>query len=155
MTQLVSIRVDDPASSEARRLIKELDAYLESLYPAECNHLLPVEALRQPNVTFLTASVDGKTVGCAAYVNQGKEYAEIKRMYVMPEYRSLKIGRRLLQELESRAATEGLHLSRLETGVYQPEALRLYERAGYTRRGAFGSYRDDEPFSVFMEKRLK
>jgi putative acetyltransferase len=154
MMQAVTIRSADPASPEARRLIQELDTYLESLYPAECNHLLSVEALRQPNVTFLTASVDGRTVGCAAYVNQDGEYAEIKRMYVMPEYRSLKIGRRLLQELELRAAAAGLHVSRLETGVYQPEALRLYERAGYTRRGAFGSYRDDERFSVFMEKKL-
>jgi len=35
-----------------------------------------------------------------------------------------------------------------------PEALRLYEKAGYCRRNAFGDYRDDEYLSVFMEKIL-
>ena len=155
MTQQVKIQSADPASLDARRLIEELDTYLCSLYPDECNHLLPVEALQQPNVTFLTACLDGKVVGCAAYINHSGEYAEIKRMYVMPEYRNLKIGRRLLQELESRAIKAGLHINRLETGIYQPEALQLYARSGYVRRGAFGSYRDDEHLSVFMEKKLK
>ena len=47
----------------------------------------------------------------------------------------------------------GLPALRLETGVRQPAALRLYERAGYARRGPFGGYPDD-PLSVFMEKLL-
>jgi putative acetyltransferase len=42
---------------------------------------------------------------------------------------------------------------RLETGTLQPEALRLYETAGFTRRGPYGDYPDD-PCNVFMEKRL-
>jgi putative acetyltransferase len=41
----------------------------------------------------------------------------------------------------------------LETGPYQHQALGLYERLGYARRGPYGDYRDD-PLSVFMEKRL-
>ena len=42
---------------------------------------------------------------------------------------------------------------RLETGIYQPEALGLYRSAGYVEREAFGDYVPD-PLSVFMEKRL-
>jgi putative acetyltransferase len=42
---------------------------------------------------------------------------------------------------------------RLETGIKQEPAIRLYESAGFRRRGPFGSYRDD-PLSVFMEKPL-
>jgi putative acetyltransferase len=153
MTPEVKIQVSDPASLEARRLIAELDAYLEGLYPSECNHLLSVEELKKPGVTFLTAVIDGQAVGCGAYVNRG-DYAEIKRMYVMPEYRGLKIGCRLLQELETKAGAAGFKILRLETGVRQPAALRLYEKAGYRRRNAFGDYRDDEYLSVFMEKTL-
>jgi len=41
----------------------------------------------------------------------------------------------------------------LETGISQPEALGLYERSGYVRRGPYGDYPDD-PLSVFMHKRL-
>jgi len=149
----VRIQVEDPASLETRGLIEQLDGYLAGLYPAESNHLLPVEALRQPNVTFITANVDGAVAGCGAFVNQDGEYAEIKRMFVLPEFRGLKLGRRILEELEKLAQASGLESARLETGVHQSEALLLYEKAGYQRRGPFGGYSED-PLSVFMEKKL-
>jgi putative acetyltransferase len=149
----ITVRVDDPASPEARRLIAELDAYSMSLYPPESNHLMSVEALRQSNATFLTAWVDGRIAGCGAFVNQDGEYAEIKRMFVVPEFRGLRIGRRILEELECRIRASGLGWARLETGVRQPEALRLYEKAGYQPRGPFGGYPAD-PLCVFLEKEL-
>jgi putative acetyltransferase len=152
-TQHLSLQPEDPGGAEASALLAQLDDFLNGLYPPQNNHLLSVEALRQPGVTFLTARVDGKAVGCGAVVNRGGEYAEIKRMFILPEFRGLKIAHRLLDELEQRAQASGLVLARLETGVAQPEALRLYERAGYTRREPFGAYPDD-PVSVFMEKRL-
>lgn len=149
----VTVQVDDPASPAAQGLIERLDALMTSLYPSESNHLLSVETLRQPNVTFLTASMDGEVAGCGAFVNQGGEYAEIKRMFVLPEFRGLKLGRRILEELENLARASGLEIARLETGIHQPEALLLYEKAGYLRRGPFGDYSED-PLSVFMEKKL-
>jgi putative acetyltransferase len=149
----ITVRVDDPTSPESRELIARLDEYQQGLYPAESNHLLPVEALRQPEVIFLTASVDGRVAGCGAFVRRGQEYAEIKRMFVLPQFRGLGLGRRLLDEIESMIRAAGLTLARLETGVRQPEALGLYEKAGYRRRDRFGDYPDD-PLSVFMEKEL-
>src|SRR5438132_380077 len=81
----VSIQPADPASADAVALLQQLDAYLLSLYPPESNHLLSIEALRQPNVVFLTAVVDGRVAGCGAMVNQDGEYAEIKRVFVLPQ----------------------------------------------------------------------
>jgi putative acetyltransferase len=149
----ITVEKSDPALPEARRFIEQLDEYLLRLYPTESNHLLPVEALRQPGVTFLLARVDGQAAGCGAFVDRDGEYAEIKRMFVLPEFRGLKVGRLLLDELESLARDAGLALARLEAGIFQPEAMRLYERAGYLRRGPFGDYPKDS-LSVFMEKRL-
>jgi putative acetyltransferase len=149
----VLIQVNDPASLAARELIERLDKYLTGLYPAESNHLLSIEALQQPNVTFLTASVDGEVAGCGSFVNQGGEYGEIKRMFVLPEFRGLKLGRRILEEIENLARASDLELARLETGIYQPEALHLYKSAGYQPRGPFGDYSED-PLSIFMEKKL-
>jgi putative acetyltransferase len=74
-------------------------------------------------------------------------------MFVLPEFRGLRLGRRILEELENLARVSGLKHARLETGIYQPEALLLYERAGYQRRGPFGDYSED-PLSIFMEKKL-
>jgi putative acetyltransferase len=150
---LLTIQREDPGTAEVRDLIGQLDRYQEALYPAESNHLLPIEVLRAPNVTFLTARLDGQLAACGAVVNQNGEYAEIKRMFVRPEFRGLKIGRGLLDALEGEARTAGLALARLETGIAQPEALRLYERAGYQYRGPFGAYPED-PLCLFMEKTL-
>ncbi len=147
------INKENPGAAEARRLIEKLDEYLVGLYPAASNHLLPIEVLQQPDVTFLVARVEGWAVGCGAFVNRG-DYAELKRMFVESEYRGSGIGQRIVAELERRALACGLTVSRIETGIYQPEALRLYERAGYHRRGPFGEYWDD-PLSVFMEKKLE
>ena len=148
----ITIDVDDPASPEARELIAALDAYHIALYPAESNHLLPVEALRQAHVTFLIARLDGLVAGCGAFVNQGT-FAEIKRMYVLPQCRGMRLGRRILEELEAPIRAASLTVARLETGIHQAEALGLYEKAGYRRRGPFDGYEED-PLSVFMEKEL-
>jgi len=150
----ITVLPDDPGTPQARKLLEQLDLYLIGLYPPESNHLLPVEALRQPEVTFLTGRVDEQVLGCGAFVNRDGQYAEIKRIFVLPEGRALGLGRRILDELESRIRMAGLTLARLETGIHQPEALRLFEKMGYRRCGPFGDYPDD-PLSVFMEKDLK
>jgi putative acetyltransferase len=103
-------------------------------------------------VTFLIARINGKPVGCGAFMNHGK-YAEIKRMFVLPGLRGMGIGRRIMDELETRARLDGLIISMLETGVSQPAALKLYAHCGYLRRGPFPPYSND-PQSVFMEKKL-
>lgn len=148
----VTFQIADPAAANVRALIEQLDRYQEALYPSASNHLLPIDVLCQPNVQFLTVTVDGELAGCGAFVNMSA-YAEIKRMFVCPEFRGLQLGRRLLEELEKRARAVGLDLARLETGIHQAEALGLYASAGYGRCEPFGAYRED-PLSVFMEKQL-
>jgi putative acetyltransferase len=75
-------------------------------------------------------------------------------MYVRPEARGSGIGKTLLSFLEAQARAKGCMVVTLETGISQPEALRLYERAGYEYCAPFGDYRED-PFSVFMRKRVR
>jgi putative acetyltransferase len=58
-----------------------------------------------------------------------------------------------LSRLEELAIESGYATVRLETGVYQPEAIKLYERKGFVRRGPFGEYTDD-PLSLCYEKQL-
>lgn len=149
----ILIEETDPRSPDVVPLLQQLDDYLNGLYPPGSNHILSVDALARPGVTFLTAKIEGEVVGCGAVVERDGAYAEIKRMFVLPRHRGHRIGQRLLEVLEARTRAMGLTLLRLETGVSQPEALRLYECAGYHRREAFGDYPVD-PMSVFMEKDL-
>jgi GNAT superfamily N-acetyltransferase len=68
--------------------------------------------------------------------------AEIKRMYVVPALRARGLARRMLAHLEQTAAEAGHDAMILETGTAQPEAVALYETAGYTPIPPFGYYRD-------------
>jgi putative acetyltransferase len=74
-------------------------------------------------------------------------------MYVEPDYRGQGLGLLILQELEMRARRDGYSRARLETGTLQPEAIRLYERAGYHRIDNYGIYVGN-PRSVCFEKAL-
>ena len=152
MTRAIVIALTDPAEPEVRRLVEALDAYMVPMYPAESNHLLDIETLRKPQMRFFAASVDGTVMACGGCWLHA-DYAEIKRVYVDTAARGLGLAKRLMQAIEDEARANGMALARLETGIYQPEALGLYRALGYVDRGPFGDYGED-PYSVFMEKPL-
>jgi putative acetyltransferase len=147
------IRAEPADQPAVLALIEALDEYQRGLYPPESNHLLDLAALQRPEVLFAVArDAAGEVVGIAALVQQG-DAAELKRMYVPPSQRGRGTARALLAWLQAQALRRGVRRLQLETGIHQPEAIGLYERAGFVRRGPFGDYRED-PLSVFMEKLL-
>jgi len=157
---MIAIRPERPDQPEIKALLGALDRYLESLYPPEANHILDVQALMAPEVFFLAARRDGLAIGTAACrrmpgeaETDGERYGEIKRMYVAPAERGQRIAESLLHELEDKLRRDGIVLALLETGRDQVEAVRLYERCGYRRRGSFGGYADNG-LSLFLAKRL-
>ncbi|WP_017537637.1 GNAT family N-acetyltransferase [Nocardiopsis halophila] len=90
---------------------------------------------------FLLATDDsGDAVGCGCLRRLDEDTFEIKRMYVAPRWRGRRIGGLLLRALEERARELGASRMRLETGAEQPEAMRVYERAGYRRIERYGPY---------------
>ncbi|WP_423594397.1 GNAT family N-acetyltransferase [Roseateles sp. MS654] len=146
----------DPRSPAALSLLAQSDAYMAALYPSESNHLEDPQSLAQPQVRFIGVWLAEWLAGCAAVKvveDDDGPYGEIKRVFVQPQFRGRGISKLLMEELESHLRAQGIELARLETGVHQPEALKLYETLGYDRRAPFGSYAED-PLSVFMEKRL-
>jgi putative acetyltransferase len=147
----MTIAFESPDQPEVIGLIAELDAYQDTLYPAESRYAVDLAALKQSNVLFAVArDRAGQAIGCGAIVLYA-EYGELKRMYVTPRGRGQGVAKKLLAVLESQAIASGCKLFRLETGPYQHEALTLYASAGYERRGPYGDYPDD-PLSVFMQK---
>lgn len=79
-------------------------------------------------------------VSCGAFKPFDDTTVEIKRMYTLLEYRGRGIAAELLRELESWAKESGFSAAVLETGVKQPEAIRLYEKSGYLRIPNYGQY---------------
>ncbi len=149
----VTIALEPPRQDGVIRLLDLSDAYAQSLYPSESNHLVDISTLEKPSVSFLVARNDDEIVGCCALVEAGDGTAEIKRMFVDPQARGLKVASRLMDRLEEIGLEKGLMAVRLETGIYQPEAIGLYKKYGYIEIEPFGSYQPD-PLSLFMEKRL-
>lgn len=146
----LTVAPGDPA--EATDLLHASHALMQSLFPAESNHYMSIEALTAPNIRFLIAREDGAQLGCGALaIKDG--YGELKSMFVAPDARGRGIAEALIVQLETIARTEGVETLRLETGNLLHAAHRLYERHGFIRRGPFGDYADD-PLSVFMEKPL-
>jgi len=149
----ITIAEERPRQPAIVRLLELSDAYVASLYPAESNHLVDLSTLEKPTVFFFVARLHGEVVGCCALVDASDGTAEIKRMFVDPKARGLKIAKRLLSAIEEKAEELRLQVIRLETGIYQPEAIGLYQAAGYLEREPFGDYLDD-PLSLFIEKRV-
>jgi putative acetyltransferase len=150
----VQITNESPDQVDVIALIAELDAYQDTLYPAEARYALDLASLKKPNVVFAVArDARGVALGCGAAVVT-EHHGELKRMYVRGESRGQGVAHRILKELEASAAKMGCKELLLETGPYQPEALAFYTRQGYTRRGPFGAY-PDHPLSVFMGKVLE
>ena len=149
-TSIVEERPDAP---DALELIAELEAHLEPLDPKASRHGYSVEQLLRQAVAFFVTRHAGRAAGCGGVQLFGAEYGEVKRMYVRAEFRGLGLGERMLSRLAEYAGQHGVPVLRLETGIHQSSAIRLYERFGFQRIGPFGDYADD-PLSVYFEKHI-
>ena len=152
----LTIRDEPLASQVSRSLIARLDAELTLRYPepGATHFRLEEDEVAPGRGAFLVALLGDEPVGCGALRRLDADTGELKRMYVDPNRRGRRIATQLLDALESRARDLGLTRLVLETGPRQTEAIALYERCGFTRRGEFGEYHD-EPLSLYMEKELR
>jgi putative acetyltransferase len=146
----LTIAVEPAGRADVRALLEVVASWSAALYPPESRHGLDLAAYARPEVTLFVARERGVALGCGAYQLEGDGSAELKSMFVVPQARGRGIGRAVLDAIEQ-ALRGRVTTLRLETGVRQPAAIRLYERAGFVRRAPFGRYRDD-PLSIFMEK---
>ena len=151
----IEIRAVPLDSAEARTLIAALDAEMSGRYPEEgANHFrLDADEVAVGRGAFLVAALEDALVACGAVRCIEPGVAEIKRMYVAPSARRRGIARVLLERLEQEARALGATRVVLETGVRQPDALALYERAGYEPVEPWGEY-VDSPLSVCLAKEL-
>ena len=151
----ITITEEQPDSPEALKLLSELDEALWlHPYPPQSRHAFTVEKLIREGVAFFVARIGAEAAACGGLKIYGSDYGEVKRMYVRPVYRGRGLGKAVLNHLAAYAQQQKVNVLRLETGIYQVEAIGLYESWGFQRRPPFGEYKID-PLSVYFEKRLE
>ena len=136
MTKLVRTNSDN---ADFRELVALLDADLairdgdEHSFYAQFNK---VDAIRHVVVAYENETA----VGCGAFKEYESETAEIKRMFVREDVRGRGVAGEILAELEAWAKELNYSQCILETGVKQPEAIRLYQKSGYEIMTSYGQY---------------
>jgi ribosomal protein S18 acetylase RimI-like enzyme len=137
----VNIAPADPADPLAQHCLREYFAELDRRFDTGFDPALslPVDNpdMRPPAGMFLLALRGTEPIGCGALKFDKGEPAYLKRMWIADSARGLGIGRRLLSELEARAAQQGARAVRLETNHVLTEAIALYRSAGYVEVPAF------------------
>ena len=152
----VSLSIEDPRDAAGAALIAEMVAFIGRLYPEDADEAEPPWTLEDiaRQGCFIVARVGGAAAGCGGLAPVAADGAlEIVRMYVRPGFRGRRVAGQILAELERLASARHVKMLMLRCGPRQPEALSLYERNGYTRRGVF-AHHGDHPTNLFYEKRL-
>ena len=154
----VRFEAADPESPPARDLIEAMIAEMQDLYGIEGHIGVPLELseLAPPHGVYLvgrTGDPDKTPVagGGLRTIGPGPGLGEIKRMYVVPDWRGRGIGEQLLSALEAAAVGLGMSRVRLDTGSRQSSALHLYRKSGYE---PVSNYNGNDHASFWGEKRL-
>jgi putative acetyltransferase len=123
--------------------------------PPESVHAMPIERLRQGDVTFYSAWDGNILAGCGALKQLDPAHGELKSMRAAPDYRGKGVGKAILLHLLAEAQARGYARVSLETG--RPEAFlparRLYEAHGFVECPPFADYVLDD-FSICMTRLL-
>jgi GNAT superfamily N-acetyltransferase len=129
-------------SDLARSLIGEVQQEYVRRYGGQDETPVDPTEFAAPHGTFVVARLAGTPIGCAGMRRHGDGVVEVKRMFVRVEHRRRGHARRMLLAMEGWARDRGYRRVVLETGLAQPEAIALYESAGYLPTTGFGHYKD-------------
>jgi putative acetyltransferase len=145
----------DLDSGDVQALLDFHFAEMRKTSPPEACHVLPIDGLRDPAVTFWSARDDDELLGVGALKELARDHGEIKSMRTAPAALGRGVGRNLLHHIVTEARHRGYHRLSLETGSTEAfsVALRLYESEGFVRCGPFGDYQDT-PFTRFFTREL-
>jgi putative acetyltransferase len=134
---LRQVHWDDPDATALRAAQR---AEIETRYGTPDSEPGPAPSATDSTVFFVAYGDDGEPLGCGGLRRLDDTEGEIKRMYVAPSHRGSGVSGAILDALEDFGRRSGWSRLVLETGTAQPDALRLYRRAGYTSIPNFGHY---------------
>lgn len=97
-----------------------------------------------PQGRFVVGYLGTTPAAIGGYRRVTHDVAQIHRVFVQPDLRGQGLAKRLMARLETLAAAAGYRRLRLDTGIRQPSAIRLYEGLGYERVPRFAPYEGDK-----------
>jgi putative acetyltransferase len=155
MTAALRIVEDDLTGPEIAALLRLHLDEMHQWSPPESVHAMPIERLRQPDVTFYSAWDGAVLAGCGALKHLDAQHGELKSMRAAPEHRGKGIGKAILLHLLAEARGRGYSRVSLETGRPEPflPARRLYAAHGFVECPPFADYILDD-FSICMTREL-
>lgn len=132
----VTFELVDPSGSDATTAMTAYFDELDERFPEGFDRGdafgAAASAMRPPGGAFLVIRADdGAVVGCGGIQPHDEVTAEVKRMWIRPEWRGAGLGRRLLEELERHSVGLGYTSVVLDTNSTLTEAIAMYEAAGY------------------------
>ncbi len=151
----IFIHVDDLSSKESQSIVREHMAGMLANTPIESVHALPLDKLKQPNITFWTAWIGSELCGCGALQTLDEQHGEVKTMRTRAKFLRKGVGQAVLSHIINHATDTGIKRLSLETGSSDVflVARAMYLKNGFGICGPFGDYKLD-PYSVFMTKLL-
>lgn len=158
-TKIVEVTGGEKNLNDIRALFREYTA--EVMSEPRFQHYLGLQNFEEelaklpykyapPEGSLLLAFVENEAAGCVAIRKLEKDVCEMKRLYVRPQFRQLKLGRRLTEAIIEKARMSGYQRMRLDTMPgYMDRAIVLYESLGFNRIAPY----NDNPIenSVFLE----
>ena len=146
------LRLTSGADPQFRALVRQLDQeYIDRFGPVAQTYQ-PYNTLENIQVACLLF-LEGQAVACGALQPLEGDTAELKRVYVRPEYRRRSCGRQVVEQLELQALFLGYRVLALETGRAMPEAIGLYTKLGYREASPWGPFVGDS-LCLCMKKEL-
>jgi ribosomal protein S18 acetylase RimI-like enzyme len=150
----IDILAVDPESHDAKwcfaQYFRELDSRFDQGFDPALSISADAHELSMPNGVVVVAVMNSGPVGCGA-LKLHPGWAELKRMWIKPDARGMRLGSRILEKLEQLARAANAGVIRLETNKNLAEAISLYKKSGYSEVEAFNS----EPYAHhWFEKKL-
>jgi putative acetyltransferase len=152
---VVEIRVDDLSGEDVAAFLGEHIGDMVLVSPPESRHVLDLDGLRKPGITFWTIRDAGAVIACGALKALGADHGEIKSMRTSRTHRGQGIASKMLKHIIDEAKARGYRRLSIETGsmdFFRP-AHALYAKHGFKTCPPFAGYRED-PNSIFMTLQL-